>query len=79
VTLYIVFLVIFTVAWAAVTIVLTVDAFDFRRTEKAKNARIAWLSFFLLPIYPAVVCVALVLGPIMVFRSLGRINKENTE
>jgi hypothetical protein len=73
---YIVGLVIAVVAWLIVTISLSEDAFRYRDKEDIKNARLAWLSFFLLPLYPAAVIVGLVLGPIIVFRRLGRISKE---
>lgn len=74
--IYIVFLVVAFIAWAIITGVLTVDAMDYGNPQTAKKARLAWLSFFLIPLYPAVVCVVLVLGPIYVFRRLGRINEE---
>jgi hypothetical protein len=75
--LYIVGLVIAIIAWVLATGSLTVEALDYPdRPEKAKRARIAWLSFFLIPLYPAVVIVVLIVGPIMVFRQLGRISKE---
>ena len=82
-TLYIVGLVIAFVAWAITATSLTVGTFDNLHypwaAQKAKQARLAWLSFFLLPLYPAVVCVALILGPIMIFRRLGRISKKEEE
>ena len=74
---YIVGLVISIIAWVIATGGLTTQAFDYPgRPEYAKRARLAWLSFFLLPLYPAVIVVALVVGPIYVFRRLGRISKE---
>lgn len=82
-TLYIVGLVITIVAWAITTTALTIGSYDTsygrsqeQRQRSAKKARLAWLSFFLIPLYPAVLCVVALVGPIMVFRSLGRINKE---
>jgi hypothetical protein len=80
--LYYVGLVIAFVGWALATGSLTSLAFDEHepnRAEVVKYARLAWLSFFLLPLYPAVICVVLVVGPIMIFRRLGRINKEDNE
>lgn len=78
--LYIFFLVVVFVGWVWATVVFTLDAFDIPNQPKyAKRARLAWLSFFLLPVYPVVVLIALVVGPIIVFRRLGRINKEETQ
>lgn len=74
--LYIVGLVVAIIAWVIAVGSLTEGAFYSRDPEDIKRARLAWLSFFLLPIYPAVVIVAMVAGPIIVFRRLGRINKE---
>jgi predicted nucleic acid-binding Zn ribbon protein len=77
VIIYMVFLVIAIIAWIIATGSLTVEAFDYPNdAQKAKRARLAWLSFFLIPLYPAVVIVVLIVGPIMVFRRLGRISKE---
>lgn len=79
-TLYIVFGIIAFVLWAFITGNLIVEAFDYPdEPHKARRARLAILSFFLLPVYPAVVIVALIVGPIWVFRRLGRINKEEEE
>lgn len=80
--LYIVGLVIAFVGWAITTGSLTSLAFDERepnQAEAVKYARLAWLSFFLLPLYPAVVCVAVVVVPIIIFRRLGRLNKETED
>jgi hypothetical protein len=75
--LYIVGFVISFIAWAIATGALTTKAFDrYGGKQEAHHARLAWLAFFLLPLYPAVFIVALVVVPIMVFRRLGRINKE---
>lgn len=77
-TLYIVGLVITIIGWAATTINMTLEAFGRWSTpEKVHRARLAWLSFFLIPLYPAVFIVVMIAGPIMVFRSLGRIEKED--
>lgn len=82
--LYIFFLVVAFVAWVIATGIWTTEAFDDHKRgrsnpQKVKRARLAWLSFFLLPVYPIVVIVVAVVGPITVFRRLGRINKEETQ
>lgn len=83
-TLYIVGLVLSIIAWIIPTAYFTTNAYSSTytwqnrayRAKYAARARLAWLAFFLIPLYPAVICVALVFGPIMVFRHLGRIGKE---
>ena len=76
---YFVFLVVAVVAWLWYTSTAIEEAFVTRDPQDIKHARLSLLVFFLLPLYPALVVIALVVGPIYIFRRLGRINKEETQ
>jgi hypothetical protein len=53
------------------------EAFRNPHDKKAANrARLVMLSFFLLPVYPALVAIFVVGGIINDFRRLGRLDKE---
>jgi hypothetical protein len=73
------------IAWGVVAFVLWALAMSHFREKAIRNphdkkaashARMCWLSFFLLPVYPALAIIALVAIPINDFRRLGRLDKE---
>lgn len=76
--LYWIGFVIAAVVWFGATSSAYTDAIDNPQDKKkATRARVLMLAFFLIPLYPAVACVALVVVPIIKYRQLGRLTKEN--
>lgn len=74
---YIAFGVIAFVFWALTVSSLREEAINNPTNKKAASrARVAWLSFFLLPVYPALAIIVVIVAIIKDFRRLGRLDKE---
>jgi hypothetical protein len=77
---YLTGMVIAAVLWALVLGDLREKARNNPTDKKAaSNARLAWLSFFLLPVYPALLIVVLLGAIIKDFRHLGRLDEEGKQ
>lgn len=74
---YIAFGVVAFVLWVLAVQHYRDEAFRNPHDKKAANrARLVMLSFFLLPVYPALVVIFVIGGIINDFRRLGRLDKE---